>query len=68
MKGSSIKRKVRFNGENKQFWLRELNQKKVMKDLNYVEINRDCGYSLMELTSEQNAILNKIINNDSLFL
>ena len=68
MKGSTIKRKVRFTGDNKQFWLRKLNQKKVMKDLNFVEINRDCGYTLMELTSEQNKMLNWIIDNDTLFL
>ena len=68
MKGSTIKRKVRFNGANKQFWLRKLDQKKVMKDLNYVEINKDCGYTLMELTQEQNTKLNNIINIDSLFL
>lgn len=39
-----------------------------MKDLNFVEINKDCGYTLMELSQEENKILNRIINSDSLFL
>ena len=39
-----------------------------MKDMNFVEINKDSGYRLMELTSEQNTILNKIMINDTLFL
>ena len=39
-----------------------------MKDLNFLEIDKDCGFSLMELTSNQNKLLKKIIINDSMFL
>ena len=52
MKGSTENRKVGFNNKNKQFWLKKLNQKKVMKDMNFIEINKDSGYKLMELTSQ----------------
>ena len=58
MKGSIENRKVRFNNKYKQFWLKKLNYKKVMKDLNFLEINRDSGYTLMKLTTEQNKQLN----------
>ena len=39
-----------------------------MKDINFIEINKDSGFSLIELTFEQNDLLQKIILNDSMFL
>lgn len=38
IKGSTINRKVNFE---EKFWMNQLNHKKVMKDTNYLEINKD---------------------------
>ena len=66
LKGSTYKRKTKL--ADKQFWLKSLNQKKILKDQNFQEINRDCGNSLMELTSGQIDELSNIFKTDSQFL
>lgn len=52
-KGSTINRSIKFKEDEQKFWLDELNQKKVMKDLNYIEINKDFDNQLMQLTQKQ---------------
>lgn len=39
MKGSTINRKVGFGPSENKFWLKKLNCKKCLKDLNYLEMN-----------------------------
>lgn len=39
MKGSTIGRKVGFGPSENKFWLKKLNFKKCLKDLNYLEMN-----------------------------
>lgn len=40
IKGSKKGRLVEFPPEQQHWWLKNLNHKKLMKDLNYIEINR----------------------------
>jgi len=49
MKGSTESRKSSFPLKYRQFWHKSLNYSKTMKDMNFVEINRDMGYSLIDL-------------------
>jgi hypothetical protein len=50
LKGSTYKRKVVVGS---RFWRECLNYKSVMKDLNYLEINRDLNGTLMNISKEQ---------------
>ena len=68
MKGSTVSRKTSFPTKYRQFWQRSLHYKKTMKDLNFIEINRDHGNALIDLTDSQVNQLNTIISNDSAFL
>lgn len=43
MKGSTINRKSKICDEKKGFWLKDLNYKRTLKDMNFVEINKDIG-------------------------
>ena len=54
IKGSSINRKVQFNGSIKKWWLKKGNKgcKKGMKDMNFVEINKDLNCQLLNLSNE----------------
>ena len=52
-----------------QCWRRnEFNQKRVMKDLNYIEINKDLNDQLMKLSKEQYDDIDWLIKVDSAFL
>ena len=42
--------------------------KKVMKDMNFEEINKDLNYSLVNFSNEKKDELRSILEQDSLFL
>lgn len=68
MKGSTVGRQAKFDKEEERFWLKQLNQKRCLKDLNYVEINRDFDQRFMTLNKEQYDSLEWLIKLDSIFL
>ena len=49
LKGSYVNRKTKIEGK---FWRDKLDQKKGLKDVNYLEINKDLNESLMNITKE----------------
>ena len=52
LKGSTVGRATKFPEQSQRFWLTQLNQKRCLKDLNYMEINRDFDQQLMTLNKE----------------
>ena len=64
MKGSTYKR---FSNVGK-FWRQSLDQKKVLKDMNYMAITQDIGKRVMDLNCDQSTKLVKIAEADSDFL
>jgi hypothetical protein len=52
----------------RQFWHKTLNYSKTMKDMNFVEINKYTGNSLIDLNDIENDQINTIIQNDQRFL
>lgn len=67
-KGSTINRSVGFKDGEYKFWYQNFNQQKVMKDLNYIEINKDFDNQIMQLSQDQQDLLQSIIKKDSEFL
>lgn len=61
MKGSTESRKSHFPIKNKQFWLKSLDYSKTMKDMNFIEINRDNGYGLINMSDLEIDEINDII-------
>ena len=51
----------------KKFWLKKLNHKAVLRDLNFMEINKDVK-DFIDISDFEKTILNKIIREDSIFL
>ena len=68
LKGNTRNRKLgpKDIGKSK-FWVNQLNHKAVMRDLNFIEINKDLK-SIINLKQTDIIQLNKIIHKDSLFL
>jgi hypothetical protein len=53
LKGSFIGRKTRFAPKEEKFWLQSLNHGRVLKDMNFLEINQDLDNCLMYLSKPQ---------------
>lgn len=69
IKGSTSGRRTFFPQDEQKFWrANHFNQNKIMKDLNYMEINRDMNNQLLKLDNKQFEILNWLIRKDSEFL
>ena len=68
MKGSTEQRKSSFPLKYRQFWHKTLNYSKTMKDMNFVEINKYTGNSLIDLNDIEIEKINEIIQNDQRFL
>mmetsp|Transcript_20690 Transcript_20690/g.31681 ORF Transcript_20690/g.31681 Transcript_20690/m.31681 type:complete len:107 (+) Transcript_20690:2388-2708(+) len=68
MKGSTIKRSTKLRGDEQKFWKKNLHCKKILKDMNYLEINKDCQNQLFKVPEHQFDNLAWIIKEDSLFL
>jgi len=52
VKGSTKGRMTSFPQDEQKFWnANHFDQKRVMKDLNYIEINKDVNNQLMKLNS-----------------
>jgi 1-phosphatidylinositol-4-phosphate 5-kinase len=68
LKGSFVNRCVNFGPKDFQFWRKKQDCKKVMKDLNYLDINNDLNQSLMKLTKSQFDQLEWLVKLDSVFL
>lgn len=66
LKGST---KGRMAPQKDRFWRREMNSRGVvLKDLNYLEINKDLGGRLMQLNKEQVKDIDSRIKQDAAFL
>jgi hypothetical protein len=50
------------------FWRTSLNQKVIMKDLNFLEISKQMNEKLIEFNQEDRAYLQQILKSDSKFL
>lgn len=69
LKGSTKGRLTCIPPDEQRFWRKnDFNQKRVMKDLNYLEINRDLSGQLMKLSKEQFDELDWLFKVDSQFL
>jgi hypothetical protein len=68
IKGSYVNRQLKFSNYEDKFWLRSLHQSKVMKDLNYIEINKDLDQKLLRLDKDQFETLSELVKLDSEFL
>ena len=64
MKGSTYKRLSKVG----KFWRQCLDQKKVLKDMNYMAITQDIGKRVMDLNCDQSMTLAYIVQADSEFL
>ena len=53
MKGSKYRRYVKIPRAENKFWRKTFNQSRVMKDLNYLEINQDMDQALIRLNEFQ---------------
>jgi hypothetical protein len=53
LKGSTMNRYSRLKGDQERFWAKSLNQRKVLKDVNFQEINNDIDNSLLSLSRVQ---------------
>jgi len=62
MKGSTINRYTQL--KEMDF----INQKRVMKDLNFMEINKAMNFQLLKIPAETMSDLKRILNQDSQFL
>ena len=66
LKGSTKGRMTGIPQEEQKFWKKnEFNQKRVMKDLNFMEINRDLSGQLMKLSKQQYEELDWLFKVDS---
>jgi hypothetical protein len=68
LKGSSINRMSKLPKKDQKFWRRYLNCSKILKDTNFIEINKELNYSLLRLDALQYQELLSIIKIDSAFL
>ena len=69
LKGSLYGRKEKFKGNDANWWTKnKIGHKRVMKEKNFLEINRDWGNSLINLKADHAKGLKDIILKDSLFL
>jgi len=75
IKGSTIKRNVKLSDDNDMFWKKitpdfrtSRHEKKLMKDLNWVKINRDLNNCLIRLNQNQYDEVKEMIDLDSKFL
>ena len=68
MKGSKYRRYVPIPRTENNFWRTTFNQSRVMKDLNYEEINQNMDLSFIRLTRKQFYELDIIQMKDSAFL
>ena len=68
LKGNTRNRKLgpKDIGKSK-FWMKKLNHKAVLRDLNFIEINKDIK-SMINISQTDVVRLNQIIQKDSLFL
>lgn len=67
LKGSTVGRKSTL-ATTEKFWLTTQNQKKVMKDLNLLDINKDMDEKLIRLLPHDKQQLDHMIKRDSEFL
>lgn len=68
MKGSTKGRYVPIPKSEHKFWRTTFDQSRVMKDLNYEEINYDLDHAFIRLSEEQYEATNFICAMDSAFL
>lgn len=68
LKGSSINRKVKLPQSDLKFWQKSLWHKKCLKDLNFLDISNDLGYSLIDIDKESASCINSTLAMDSKFL
>ena len=70
LKGSTANRTVNLSTEESKFWRRSgpINQKQVLKDLNFLEIQKDTGKPLIELNVVERNKIKKQLQADTLFL
>ena len=68
LKGSIANRKVKMGSREFQQMLDTLSHNKVLKDLNYLEINQALNQSVLSLDREQKDALEDLIRRDSMFL
>ena len=66
LKGSLTNRKVKF--EQKWWTQGKYGHKKVMKDVNFLEINKHFNNNLIKFSKNEIKKFEKIIKNDSVFL
>ena len=68
LKGNTKNRKLgQKDIGKKKFWLKKLNHKAVLRDLNFVEIDKDLK-GIIDIRSDKLIELNEILKQDSLFL
>jgi hypothetical protein len=66
LKGSLYGRKEKFKDQDTNWWQKnKLGHRRIMKEKNYLEINKDWNRSLINLSDEQVDSLNQVIINDS---
>lgn len=68
LKGSFIERFVQLPEEDRLFWRKSEVQKKCLKDLNFIQINKDTNDGLVCLTPQQFKKITLQLMKDSMFL
>lgn len=68
LKGSTISRQVKIPQDQEKFWKLAPHCKKVLKDLNFLEISKDLGRSMIHMDPDYIDELNGLILEDSQFL
>lgn len=52
VKGSTVGRKTKLQPDQQKFWYNSMNHKKILKDINYLEINKEFDGQLLKLDQE----------------
>ena len=68
LKGSKYNRTESFKGNDKQWWLKKFGHRRVMKDMNLLQINSDLSNSLINFPEEDVINILSTISKDSKFL
>jgi hypothetical protein len=68
LKGSTMNRYVKIPPHNANFWRTSLDCSKVLKDMNFQEINGGLDHALLSLSRTQHAHLEEVLKKDSQFL
>lgn len=69
LKGSTKGRYQKFSRKDHLWWQKDqLGHPSVMKDNNYLQIDHDYNYNLIDMEEEQKIVYKKMLTQDSMFL